>query len=369
METGLNRNEKIIALITFIAISVFAFMFIRISHTGSELSQIDSRGSINYKMARPEESYSEYSLNGREVDQIYEGLKAKQKASAQQPDAKTKISKGTDKKLDQKKKAEAQKKAAAVSKATQLKKSESPVESRIERKSLEASQTSSSNETYNYQSDNQAQAVQTPVVDEAVTAKEKVKKTFSEWRTLIFAKPTNETIALFVEAYRKKEINETEFQAMSQDLLDQNDEKLKGLGLYALRSVPSLASLSQLVHIEAQIPATYRTYIEQAYMAYLQPQNVTYLNRALQTKDKVLVLKSLNLLGSSIQKIAKGDVGSLVDPRNRRESDLVSTYSINNFKGLVPALTELVSSQDQELAPLAQQIVSYIQSSNNVAIN
>ena len=158
-------------------------------------------------------------------------------------------------------------------------------------------------------------------------------------------------------------------QVLAQDLLDQNSESLKGLGLYALRATPSLASFSQLVHIEAEVSETYKSYIQQAYLSYLQPQNMGVLNQALQTKDKVLVLKSLNLLSINLQKVVKGDFTAFADPRNGRESGPGDSVSMTSFKGLISALSSLGLSQDQELAPLAQQVISYIQSTNTVAQN
>ena len=83
MEMSLNRNEKLIALFALGAMLVFSVMFLQIhKNSAPSVSQIDKGNQINYQMARPEENYSEYNLNGREVDQVYEALKKKEMAQA-----------------------------------------------------------------------------------------------------------------------------------------------------------------------------------------------------------------------------------------------------------------------------------------------
>ncbi|MEQ1724113.1 MAG: hypothetical protein ABL930_13135, partial [Pseudobdellovibrio sp.] len=79
METSLNRNERIIAVVAFVTISAFFAMFMMANRTHPKASaQFESDSAIDYKMARPEEAYSEYTLDGREIDQTYEGLKPKE---------------------------------------------------------------------------------------------------------------------------------------------------------------------------------------------------------------------------------------------------------------------------------------------------
>ncbi len=389
METNLNRNEKLIALLALGAILIFASIFIHISYrTGPSVSQIDTRSQINYQMARPDEGYSEYSLNGREVELSYAGLTKKEIAPLAQKNKSAKAS--VPPKADLKKTEAAKKQALAQTqaqaRAAQARAAQSAAqarqrafaESQAKRAQLEEAQRKSNDVAADKaeapRADGPAAAVQPAQsknpAETAQTEAKKKKKTFAEWRALIFAQPTQETVNSFVAAYRKGEVTSPEFQALAQDLIDQNDDKLKGLGLYALRSTPSLASFSQMVHVEAEVGATYKTYIQQAYLSYLQPQNVGYLNQALMTKDKTLILKSLNLLGVNLQKVTKGDFTAFADPRNGRESGTATpSVTMSTFSGLIPALNTLGASQDQELAPLAQQIISYIQSTNTVAQN
>lgn len=366
MKTNLSKSEKVIAITTIAAISVFFTVFLKVSRSQQSSNQIETSSGINYTMARPETNYSEYNLDGRELDQSFEGLPVERGLA----------------KLEQKKKDLIAKKVAEAKKKDEAKKKQTQSTNTQKAKAIASKEkVAYVNESENVQNNikqersNQAQVPNNSVsvaqqnnetVDPTEDSQKPVKKSFAEWRNILFSKPTSETLALFVNALRKNEVTATEFQAMAQDLIDQNDPQLKGLGLMALRSVPSLASLSQLAHVNPASLGNLQAYVEQSFNAYLQNQNILFLNQALVTKDKVLLVKVLSLLNSNLAKFNQGDFSSLVDPRNRREGE-VGTFSIANYRILLPALTQLSSSQDPELSSLAQQTTSYIQTSNNIA--
>lgn len=375
MEPNLNRTEKFLAVAAVSAIGAFIFMFLQINYRpSSSMSQIETSGQIDYQMAKPVEGYSEYSLNGREIEEVYEGLEAKQ-AVFKTSDKKTKtevIKKAVTakKKIEDTKKAQtrAAQLAAYNKKVAEVKKAWDAHNARkkAEANSKTEAETQANNSSPSAPFSGAENRNQPPILNDP---KAKNKKTFAEWRAQIFAQPTRETVDALMAAYRKNEVTAAEVQALAQDLLDQNDDKMKGLGLYVLRSAPSMGSLSQMVHAEPEVNDSLKAYIGQAYLAYLQPQNVGYLNQALQTKDKTLILKSLNILGVNLQKLSQGDYSSLNDPRNRRDSGAVSQFSMTSFTSLVPALTTLSQSQDQELISPAQQVLGFIQSTNTVATN
>ncbi len=364
MKTTLTRNEKLLigAILSFGGLLIA--LFTQVSLKQDVASQFETRaGYINYEMGRPTESYSEYSISGRDVDHSYEALKAREIAQL----------KAADKKADAQKKAELKKKedakktvaAAASPKAIVLNASPKAIVSGLI--SVVESKNDSNNFVNNYSGNyNQQQATPAPAEPDQKDAKN--KKSFAQWRAIIFATPTRETLALFIEAYRKGELTSTEFQAMAQDLIEQSDEKYKGLGILALRAKPSLQSLSQLTHLSVTgLSAAMQNYLSEGIAAYMQDANISVVNQALQTKDKVLISKILTLLNASLPKISQGDYSSLVDSRNRR--DTASTMTIASFKVLLPSLTALVSTGDSELASLARVSASYIQSANTVASN
>ena len=364
---NLTKSERTIAVIALVIIAVFVAMFIQLARGSKSEPLFTSGSTIDYTMARPEQAYSEYTLEGRELDQSYEGLPQSQNPVQLNKKKKELIAKKaaeTKKKEDVKKKqvVQARVQETKIREKLQNQKSTERNRERAESKT----ETRPVNNVNNQNNGNATAAPPAPGADNRAAAKP--KKTYTEWRNQLFAAPTAENLALFIAAYRKNEVSVTEFQAMAQDLVDQSDGKLKAIGLMALRSAPSLASLSQLVHLPATSLGSYQSYIEQSIVSYLQPQNIQYLNQALATKDKVLVAKSLNILSANLTKFSQGDLASLVDPRNRREGEVV-TFSMNSYRALLPVLGQLGSSQDPEFSALAQQITALIQTYNNVAQN
>lgn len=369
MEINLTRSERIIAIIAFVAISIFFVMFLQISRGAKSSSQFETGSVIDYTMARPDQAYSEYTLEGRELDHIYEGLESDKTDSKSDKNKKELIAKKT---AEAKKKEEIKKKQAALVQAQAQAKLKEQVLAQQEKtqQTNENKNRSKVDSSVNTQNNSAyvAQNNSAPEKNAEVNGAKTNKKTFAEWRNLLFSYPTTENLGLFIAALRKNEVSATEYQAMAQDLIDQNDLKLKGLGLMALRSVPSLASLSQLAHLQPASLGNYQAYVEQSLNAYLQPHNLPYLSQALLTNNKILIAKSLNILGTNLAKFSQGDFSGLVDPRNRRDGE-VTTFSMNDYRSLLPALNQLGSSQDQELKGLAQQVMALIQTSNNVAIN
>jgi hypothetical protein len=375
MQINLTKNEKLVLTFTGVAISAFFALFMRVSYQAKVSSQFDTETSINYKMAKSEQAYSNYNLQGREIDETYEGLELEK---IKDPITKKKLEVAAKKTADNKKKEELKKKQAAVAAAkTQAQNLASSTHktskvinsnSVVDGTSDVASSNSRSNSETNYayvnsNNNDVAEATAVPKQNPKIN-----KKTYAQWRELLFTAPNSENLGLFVTALKKNEITNVEFQAMSQDLIDQTDVKQKGLGLMALRFMPSLASLSQLTHLSSTAIGQYQLYVDQSVSAYILPQNISYLNQALQTKDKVLIAKVLNLLNSHLTKFSRGDLTALTDPRNRREGEVVA-FSMGNYRSLIPVLAVLGSAQDQQLSPLAQQVTSIIQSSNNVAQN
>lgn len=367
--TNLNKTEKVIAGVAFSAIAVFVFMFFQISQrSGGKLSpQFENAHSINYKMARPEQVYSEYTLNGRELDQTYEALTPEQKVIVKKKQAliaKQKI---------EKKKEELKKKqvAAATAKAKVMAKARAQAvaadrQARAEKPEYKKF-NGQSNPSLGYSNPTYSQQVAPAAEALDKDPKAVAKKTYSEWRVLLFDKPSTENLALFIAAFRKNEVTMTEYQAMAQDLLDQSDEKLKGFGLQALRSVPSFQSYSQLVHIEGSLSENLQTYVETSLLAYLQSSNLSFMGQALATSDKVVQLKTLTLLNTNLSKLSEGDASAFSDPRSRGAS--TTGVTMVSFRSLLPSLGTIGNSQDQELATLAHNIAHLIISANNVAQN
>ncbi|AGH96273.1 hypothetical protein [Pseudobdellovibrio exovorus] len=381
MESGFTKNEKIVGAVSLTALAAFAALFMHLNRKSSASTSFDNSMVINYEMARVEESYSEYNLDGRELEQIYEALAKKGNGKVSKAEFEKKKKELIAKKKEElKKKDEAKKKQLAANQRRQQQlttaQKSAPVVAQaqqdISKRNADATQAANTTapvvDSNGYAGNaNQVQAAQDQVKNEPEETK---KKSFAEWRSLLLASPTPENLSLFVAAYRQNEVTADEYQAMAQDLLTQRDQNFKSLGLMALRSVPSLASLSQLAHLDVNSFAGYQSYIEQSFKAYLVQPNLQYLSQALQTQDKSLKTQVLNMLNVNLTLLSQGDVSAITDPRQRRD-DSVVMFSMSDYFVLMPALSQMVSSSDQELAGLARQVAAIIQASapNNVAQN
>lgn len=364
MNQALTQNEKMIAGAVLVMAVAFFGVFSLIGKATHVSKNIEG-ARINYKMARPESPYSEYTLEGRELDAQYEGLPEEKVKELKKEAAKAKVAEAKKKEVA-KKQAEVKKQEAAR-KAQVARAQKAAVKPVAVAPKAKPALTSNTAQNYNnnapaYYQQNDGNTA--PVAD----ATNPNKKKFADYRNMIYATPTPEVMGQIVAAYRKGDISATEYQALAQDLLEQTDSKYQSLGLLALRSVPSLASLSQMVHAEATLSATYQAYVEQAYLAYFYPQNLGYFSAALGTKDKLLQSKVLNLLSVNLKKLSDGDQTVLVDARNQRANSS-NGLTLSSFVNLVPSLTALSTSEDADLSGLAKQIAALIETTNNVAQN
>ena len=111
MGMNLSKGEKAIALSAVAVIAVFFAAFTQLNKRSKVDSTFETDSKINYNMARPEQPYSEYTIEGREIDQYYEGLPESQREKAMSKRKKDLIAKKqaeTKKKEEQKKKQQQQ---------------------------------------------------------------------------------------------------------------------------------------------------------------------------------------------------------------------------------------------------------------------
>lgn len=364
-------NKEKFFMISILLVAVFFFtMIMKIGFGGNLQSKNPmADAGINYKMVHAEDGYSGFSLGDREVDYQYEALKKKQAEQKNVIPGQIQVPTVT-------KKQEATKKTTpktAAQKAEEAKIDQAKKEILQKVLAEHVKQEHAKQKAYDYAMAqaqyNSNNTVTDKGVDTASSDKDnkKNKKSFSEWRALIYANPNQETMMKFIEAYRKGEVSPEDYQSMAQDLLEQNSDNFKGLGLMALRANPSLNSLSMMVHEEDELPASLKNYVQQGYNSYLQGQNVNILGQALKTSDKILVKKSLTILTNGLSKINSGDVSIFVSGgRNRGGGDVQQpTISMNNFKGLLGILAQLSINSDAQIATLAQQASGQIRSGGN----
>lgn len=381
MGNALNRNEKIFALVlATVVVSLVAFfsLFFKVSSDSANRTQFAATETIDYRMVRPDQTYSEYNLSGREIETSIIGL-VKKKIS----EIKDKFSGKKEKMIaEQKKKEKAQ---AAQKQAAQKKEKSKAFETEQKRtadtnntargsQSQLSADTASGEEPISASNVNYAGGAIAVATNQQLTQSvadsqtQNSKKSLAEWRALLLSSPTSESLSQLLTAYRKNEVTMAEYQTLAQELITQSNPQTKALGLMALRAVPSLESLSQLVYLDLSSDASLASYVEQSINAYLMPQNLQYLNSALSSLDRLLISKTLNLLNENLNRFLQGDLSSLSDSRNLRDGT-VAVFSIESYQSLLPALQQLGASPDSELAGLAQQVAAIIQTTNNVAVN
>jgi len=379
MKNLLSRNEKTFTLVlVIVAVPLVAFfsLFFQAGSGSGPQSQFVTAETIDYRMARPDQAYSEYNLSGREIEMSLIGL-VKKKVS----EIKDKFSGKKEKMIaEQQKKEQAAKKQAAQKKEkakTLGGLSKTVTRTETDAKSRSQSANDASTEPYDRGSNEEAvygggtvaaPAAQPVNQNTAETQAKSNKKTVAEWQALLLSAPTAESLSQLLSAFRKNELTMAEYQALAQTLLSQESDQSKALGLMALRAVPSLESLSQLVYLDVSANASFSAYVQQSINAYLMPQNIQYLNSALSSLDRVLISKSLVLLNENLSRFLQGDLSNLSEARNLRDGR-VAVFSIEDYRSLIPALQQLGASPDSELSGLAQQVAAMIQTTNNVASN
>ena len=356
-----TQSDKILMSVCLIATGVLVYGLVHFKTTSVNLAKSDV-AQINYEMAKLQNPESLYSLENREIEVAYKALQIK-KAAAQ-----ANLKKVTDKTKKAitpaaqatLQNAVAQKAAASRKTPPPLLRSKASVESTPDQTT--PSKPSEKLTTNTIQEEFKAVDSTLPV-----DAPVKGQKSFEAWRSEIFAAQNKEVIIKLVAALKKGEVTSDDYQKLVSEMINSKDDKIVGLALYALRSVPSYSSYVQLVKLEGNVSANYSAYLEQSLMAYNQTANLNVLKQSLTGKDKQVVLRTLTLIKSGVTSIKSGEVSGLVDPRNVR--DTVNQLSLTNYLTFLPLLTQLASSTDQDIVNLANQNITLIDDPQYVASN
>jgi hypothetical protein len=362
-----TQSDKILMSVCVVASVVVVYAFANFKPTKVKLTKNEA-SQINYEMAKLQNAESLYSLENREVEMDYKALEAKKTAA----------------KVEVKKVADKTKKATAPVAQAVAKNVMAQQAAEARRKALVASQkqrmqarsavkpaqeTSAKTETDSKQNTNAAQDQYKPVDNTVATdAPAADKKSFAQWRSEIFAAQNKEVIMKLVAALKKGEVTQEDYQRLVSEMVASKDDKMVGLALYALRSAPSYSSYVQFVKLQGNVSATYTAYVEQSLMAYNQTANLGFLKQSLSSKDKQVVMKTLEIIKTGVTGIKAGDVAGMMDPRNVR--DLSSAQlSLTNYLSFIPLLQQLAGSNDQEIVALASQNITLIDDPQYIAAN
>jgi hypothetical protein len=358
-------SDKILILVCSVAVFVFVFILVSFKGTQVKLSKNET-SQINYEMAKLQNAENLYSLENREIEMDYKALEAKKvaaQANAKKTNDKThKVNTAAAQAAA--KVATSQQAMAAAQRRALL-----ANQKRFQAKLAVESVSNVSTDSDLKQARNVTQDSYKPLENELpIDAPTKNKPSFDQWKSEIFAAQNKEVIIKLVAALKKGDISAEDYQKLVSEMLASKDDKMIGLALYALRSVPSYASYIQLVQLEGQISSNYAAYLQQSLMAYNQVVNLVYLKQSLLSKNKQVVMKTLEIIKSGIINIKSGEISQSVDPRFVRGAD-ASQFSLKKFNIFLPELQELSRSADQDIILLANQNITLIDDLVYVAVN
>lgn len=375
---SLLSNKVILALVVVLgAVLFYGFSTIK-TKKGSNL--FSEMSPINYVMGKIAGTDAGYSLEGREVEYNFKGVNKKSKTATTKTAevAKTEAQKNSTTKGEAGKTVKAAAQKAQAVKANQLAQQKAKqareaalrqraqLQAQAEKNQKQAIQNTSAQNYYGHNQNMNAAAQAKN--EKSAQDDTKNTKSLEQWKSELYANPSRETVLKLAQAYKNGEMTENDFYQITNELLSAQDDKFVGLGLYALRATPSLKSYIILVQNENTVSASYKAYIQDALMTYHQPQNLYVIKAALQSPDKTLVLRSLQVLKIGMSSIQSGQTSTMVDPRYVRNFD-ASQFDLKDYSVFLPILKDIIASGDQDLISLAQQSVTIINTTTLVATN
>ena len=229
-----TQSDKILMSVCLIATGILVYGLVHFKTSSVKIAKSDA-AQINYEMAKLQNPESLYSLENREIEVDYKALEIKKAA------AKANLKKVT----DETKKAITPATQVAVQKAVAQKasaprKTPPPLlraKASVETTPVQAADLRTSEKLNSNPIQDQFKAVDNTLPADAPV---KGQKSFEAWRTEIFAAQNKEVIIKLVAALKKGEVTTEDFQKLVSEMINSKDEKIVGLALYALRSVPSI---------------------------------------------------------------------------------------------------------------------------------
>ncbi len=364
-EKQLTQSDKILMSVCVLALAslVYAlahFKTAKVKFTKNEVSP------INYEMAKLQNADNLYSLENREIELNYKALETKKvpaKADVKNLTDKTKkvITPAAQASVQNTvaHQVTAQRKAQTKRLQAQAAARMAHTETSVDQPENNSKQKTNAAQEHYKPVDNMLPRSAPPIVE---------KKSFDQWKSEIFAAQSKEAIMKLVVALKKGEVTNEMFQRLAAELTASKDDKIVGLGLYALRSAPSYLSYVQLVKVQASVNSSYATYVQESLMAYNQNANLVFLKQSLTSKDKEVVMKTLEIIKLGITNIKDGEVAGMADPRYVRGT-AATQFSLTNYLSFLPLLQQLTRSSDQDIVALAHQNITLIDDPQYIAAN
>ncbi|KHD89158.1 MAG: hypothetical protein OM95_04865 [Bdellovibrio sp. ArHS] len=180
----------------------------------------------------------------------------------------------------------------------------------------------------------------------------------SQWQALLRAQPTAENVAKLVDAYNRKDVDDTTFYSIVADLFRSNKAETQALGLMAVKSIYNARSFAITAKYFDQMTPELKTQADAYLAGYAVTARLGILKSALQANDSDVVSAALQVVIEGYQK-AKDGVVPNTDPRNSRGD--VATNAVAGYSQFIPLLQQLTQSQDAAIANLAASGLGQLQ--------
>ncbi|UYL10017.1 hypothetical protein B9G69_005430 [Bdellovibrio sp. SKB1291214] len=197
----------------------------------------------------------------------------------------------------------------------------------------------------------------TTATDGNKQATDKDKLTANQWRSLVLGQPTKENVNKMVVAYMDKELNDSEFYGIVNELLKNSNTETQSLGLSAASSFYSSTAFNTV----ATNYKTLSTENQTAAMAYMlgfaNAGRLSALASSLKNSDSEVVALAAEVVVKGYNSAKSGTTTSSTRSRGDAFANALTNY--DQFREIFKALT---TSSNAEIASAATFALSQIQS-------
>jgi hypothetical protein len=193
----------------------------------------------------------------------------------------------------------------------------------------------------------------------APAEEEKAKLSIGQWRSLLFSQPTAKHGSEFLAAYQEKEVDETGFYQVAEELMIDNAADRHKLGIELIKATPSVKAFTTLLkHHTEKAPGALRAEIESILKSYGETSKFPILVKLLYSSELRVVQTAQALLTQTLASMQNNGNQGQQDGRDARSpATPVPAAQLNSF---VPALKRLLTSNDVTVAQQAQTLLDSI---------
>lgn len=319
-------------------------------------SERQIEADLSYEMPRPESYRGRFSLDGRELEeqilnQANEHVSKVEVKTTAKPDTKKTNAKNEKKK--QKKTTADKKKKPSVSISV------TDTQGSMKMRLADLSDL----QNQNVPGPASAGKSSAPTTPKSENKEKEDKKDSIDWRSLLFDQPDTKNGADFLAAYRRGDVERAAFFALAEELFKDGNSARQSLGLYLLKSSPSLESYSAFVNHMQKISESERSaFRTENLKVFSQPIYFSIVATVLNSKSKELVTEGLRSVQGAIENATSTEQTPNRDPRSIRSITPGGPESKAQLTIFISGLSGLSQDEDPSIAAEAQQLLNAIKS-------